>query len=108
MPHTSKRRTYLLNAIKIRWSNEAKNASSDESSFSMEISDEDEEGANSLSFNDTIQLCDIADIFELCTNQCHIRYLSVLISYDGVFEFVANSDDKKKTTFPQNYKIIAV
>ena len=45
----------------------------------MEISDEDEEGANSLSFNDTIQLCDIADIFELCKNQCNIRYLSVLI-----------------------------
>ena len=45
----------------------------------MEISDEDEEGANSLSFNDTIQLCDIADIFELCKNQCNIRYSSVLI-----------------------------
>ena len=54
MPHTSKR-THLLNAIEIRWSNEAKNASNDDSSFSMEISDEDEEGANSLSFNDTIQ-----------------------------------------------------
>ena len=79
MPHTSKRRTHLLNAIKIRWSNEAKNASSDDSSFSMEISDEDEEGANSLSFTDTIQLCDTADIFELCKNQCNIRYLSVLI-----------------------------
>ena len=79
MPHTSKRRTHLLNGIKIRWSNEAKNASSGDSSFSMEISDEDEEGSNSLSFNDTIQFYDIADIFELCKNQCNIRYLSVLI-----------------------------
>ena len=35
----------------------------------MDISDEDEEGANSLSFNDTIQLCDIADIFEHCINE---------------------------------------
>ena len=48
-----------MNAIKIRWSNEATNASSDE----------DEEGANSLSFNDASQLCDIADIFELCKNE---------------------------------------
>ena len=69
MPHTSKRRTHLLNAIKISWSNEAKNALSDDSSFSMDISDEGEEGANSFSFNDTIQLCDIADIFELCKNE---------------------------------------
>ena len=45
----------------------------------MDISDEDEEGANSLSLNDTIQLCDIADIFKLCESQCNIRYLSVLI-----------------------------
>ena len=46
MPHTSKRRTHLLNAIKIHWSNEGKNASSDGSSFSMDIGDENEEGAN--------------------------------------------------------------
>jgi hypothetical protein len=35
----------------------------------MDISDEDEEGAKHLNFKDTIQLCDIADIFELCKNQ---------------------------------------
>ena len=29
-------------------------------------------------------------------------------AYDGVFEFLANSDDKTETNFPQNYKIIAV
>ena len=46
MPYTSKRKTYLLNVNKIRWSNEARNASSDDSSFSMNISDEDEEGTN--------------------------------------------------------------
>ncbi len=79
MPHTSKRKTQLLNANKIRRSNEAEDASSDDSSFSMDISDEDEEGANYFNFKDTIQLCDIADIFELCKNQCGIRYLSVLI-----------------------------
>ncbi|CAF4724977.1 unnamed protein product, partial [Rotaria sp. Silwood2] len=70
---------HLLNAYKIRWSNESKDASSDDSSFSMDISDEDEGGVNHLNFNDRIKLCDIADIFELCKNQCNIRYLSVFI-----------------------------
>ena len=69
MPHTSKIRTHLLNAIKTSWLNEATNASNDDSSFAMDISDEDEEGANSSSFNDTSQLCDLADIFELCKNE---------------------------------------
>ena len=78
MPHTSKR-THLLNAIKIRCSNEAKNASNDDSSFSMDINNEAEEDANSLNFNNTIQLCDIVDIFELCKNQCNTRYLSIFI-----------------------------
>lgn len=89
MPHTSKRKTHLLNANKIRWSNASKDTSSDESScsmdmsdgsgYSMDISDEDDGGANYLNFKDTIQLCDIADIFELCKNQCNIRYLTVLV-----------------------------
>ena len=47
--------------------------------FPWNIRDEDEEGANSLNFKDTIQLCDIVDLFELCKNQCNLRYLSVLI-----------------------------
>ncbi|CAF4598826.1 unnamed protein product, partial [Rotaria socialis] len=44
----------------------------------METSDEDEADTK-LNFRDTIQICDIADMFEFCKNQCNIRYLSVLI-----------------------------
>ena len=79
MPHTSKGKTHLLNANKILRLNERKNASSDDSSFSMDTSDKDEEGANSLNFKNAIQLCDIADIFKLCKKKYNTKYFSVFI-----------------------------
>ncbi|CAM4873059.1 unnamed protein product [Rotaria socialis] len=77
MPPKSNRQSQCFNAIKSRWSTES-DASSDDSNFSMETSDEDEADTK-LNFRDTIQICDIADMFEFCKNQCNIRYLSVLI-----------------------------
>lgn len=78
MAPTSKRRSHLINANKIRWSKEVIDGSSDESIFSMDIGEEDER-LNHSNFKDKIQLYDIGDLFELCKNQCNIRYLSALI-----------------------------
>jgi hypothetical protein len=78
MPHKSQRQSRALNASKQRWSGETY-ASSDDSSFSIDSSNEDEAGANYLNFKDKIQICDVADILEFCKNQCNIRYLSVLV-----------------------------
>ena len=77
MPHKSRRQSQSLNAAKQRWSNDTC-ASSDDSSFSMDIDDEIEADEN-YDFRDMIQIHDIVDIFELCKDQCHIRYLSVSI-----------------------------
>ena len=77
MTHKSRRQSHSLNAAKQRWSNETC-ASSDDSSFSMDIDDEIEVNEN-YDFRDMIQIHDIADIFEFCKDQCNIRYLSVLI-----------------------------
>ena len=62
MPHKSRRQSHSLNAAKQRWSNETC-ASSDDSSFSMDIDDEIEADENYI-FRDMIQIYDIADIFE--------------------------------------------
>ena len=78
MPFTSKRKSHLINANKIRWSKKTTDESSDESTFSMNTSDEDE-GLSQLNFQDMLQLYSIGDLFELCKDQCNIRYLSALI-----------------------------
>ena len=77
MPHKPRRQSHSLNAAKQRWSNETC-ASSDDSSFSMDVGDEIEADEN-YDFRGMIHIHDIADIFELFKDQCNIRYLSVLI-----------------------------
>ena len=77
MPDKSKPQSYSLNAAKLRWSNETY-ASSDDSNFSMDIDDKIEADENCI-FGDMIQIYDIADIVEVCKDQCNIRYLNVLV-----------------------------
>ncbi|CAF3523972.1 unnamed protein product [Rotaria sp. Silwood2] len=76
MPYKSKRQSQSLNAVKGRWLNGFR-LSSDDSSYSMESTDEDETAAN-FNLKDMIQISDIADLFEFCKKDCNIRYLSVL------------------------------
>ena len=77
MSRKSRRRSHFWNVVKQRRSTETC-ASSDDSSFSMNIDDEIEADENYI-FRDMIQIYDIADTFEFCKDQCNTRYLSVLM-----------------------------
>jgi hypothetical protein len=78
MPQKSKRQSHSSSAIKQRW---GKNdySSGDDSSYSIGTSDEEELDRNYLNFKEKFQFDDLGDIFEFCMDQCHIRYLSVLL-----------------------------
>ncbi|CAF4327610.1 unnamed protein product [Rotaria magnacalcarata] len=78
MPPKSRRQSHSVSAIKKRWSSE-NHSSSDDSVYSMDISDDDEFNLNDLNFKDKMKISDIADIYELCKGYCNTRYLSVLI-----------------------------
>ncbi|CAF3814227.1 unnamed protein product, partial [Rotaria sp. Silwood1] len=78
MPYKSKQQSQSLNVIKGRWLN-GSCLSSDDSSYSMESSDEDETATIFFNLKDMIQISDIADLFEFCKKECNIRCLSVLL-----------------------------
>ena len=63
MSHKSRQQSHFLKAAKERWSNGVC-ASTDDSSFSMDIDDEIKADENYINFRNIIHIYDIADIFK--------------------------------------------
>ncbi|CAF1665546.1 unnamed protein product [Adineta ricciae] len=78
MAPKSKRQIQCANANKERWCEEYR-SSDDDGLYCMEVGSEEEIFSYQLPIQERIQICDIANIFEVCANSTNTRYLSVLM-----------------------------
>ncbi|CAF4909333.1 unnamed protein product [Rotaria socialis] len=80
MPPNSRRQSHSVITVRKRWSSK-NHSSSDDSIYSVNISDAEILDFNDFNFKDKMKISGIADIYELYKCYCNIRYLSVLIYF---------------------------